>query len=227
MMAVKPVAEIRRQNLELLVGEFSTLESVAEKAGTSGVYLSQVRNQTKDPKTSKPRQMGAAIARRLEAGCGKPSGWMDTSHELSDLVPAPPLGGMTRVPIMGIVFGKDGLVDVADITPGTGEPLEVVEFPTPDAKAYALRVRGDWAHPRYRAGEVLVVEPSVEPREGDDVLVTLLDGHKLLKQLNWIRNGDIQLLELTGGYAPTTLQLSEVSKIELIGGRARPVHRIT
>ena len=215
---VKPVAEIRRQNLELLVLEHGTLEAVAAAAETSAVYLSQIRNQTIDPKTSKPRQMGAAIARRLEIGATKPSGWMDTSHDPSDLVPGPPLGGVARVPIIGAITGKDGVVEVVE----PGERGGYVEYPTSDGKAYSLRVRGDWAHPRYRAGEHLIVEPSMEPQEGDDVIVTLTDGRKLLMQLNWHRDNELQLLSLTpGNYSPTTLPMDDVVNIEVVGGRAR------
>lgn len=74
---MKTVGQLRRENLELLLREFKTLDALAIKAGTSSVYLSQVRNQTKDASTGKPREMGPSIARRLEAASGMPIGWMD------------------------------------------------------------------------------------------------------------------------------------------------------
>lgn len=77
MRRVKAVADLRRENLDLLVAELGTLAAVAEAAGTTSVYLSQVRNRTLDVKSGRPREMGAAMARRLEDACGKPTGWMD------------------------------------------------------------------------------------------------------------------------------------------------------
>jgi len=75
--AMKTVGQLRRENLELLLREFKTLDALAVKAGTSSVYLSQVRNQTKDASTGKPREMGPGIARRLETAASLPIGWMD------------------------------------------------------------------------------------------------------------------------------------------------------
>lgn len=74
------VADIRLQNLERLVVELGTLAAVAERGGTSSIYLSQIRNKAKDAKTGRPREMGSAMARKLEEGAGKPWGWMDAEH---------------------------------------------------------------------------------------------------------------------------------------------------
>lgn len=52
---MKPIGEIRLQNLETLIREFGTMEALAEAAGTSSVYLSQVRRRALDAKPSKPR----------------------------------------------------------------------------------------------------------------------------------------------------------------------------
>lgn len=75
---MKTVAEIRRENLEILALEFGTVDAVAEKAATSPVYLSQIKNRAVDSKTGRPREMGTKVARKLEKGCGKQPGWMDT-----------------------------------------------------------------------------------------------------------------------------------------------------
>lgn len=87
---MKPIADIRRANLELLVTQFGTLDALAARAETSSVYLSQIRNRALDAKTGRPREMGTAMATRLTAAAGKAPGWMDTDHsegmagELSD-----------------------------------------------------------------------------------------------------------------------------------------------
>jgi transcriptional regulator with XRE-family HTH domain len=54
------------------------------------------------------------------------------------------------------------------------EPVDAIEI---DARlgsdsAFFLRVDGDEAHPRIEAGDLLLLDPSVEPRGGDMVVVT-------------------------------------------------------
>ncbi len=77
---MKTIAEIRLDNLRLLISDFGTQDRVAELAGTSPVYLSQILNGAADSKTGKVRQIGDPLARKLEEGCGKETGWMDNIH---------------------------------------------------------------------------------------------------------------------------------------------------
>jgi phage repressor protein C with HTH and peptisase S24 domain len=124
------------------------------------------------------------------------------------------------VPVVGEVKGgSDGYIDELQYPEGHGDGF--VDYPTTDANAYALRVRGDSMHPRYRAGEYIVIEPSIEPQTGDDVVVSTTDGRKLLKELNWQRDGEIQLLSVNNHYGPLTLQSCDVMSIHLVAGRAR------
>jgi hypothetical protein len=74
---MKPIGETRRINLELLITQTKTLDALALLAGTSPIYLSQLRHRAVDSKTGKPREMGTAMARRLEVACGKEVGWLD------------------------------------------------------------------------------------------------------------------------------------------------------
>lgn len=93
------IAETRRANMERLVKEFGTLDAVAGKGGTTSIYLSQIRNQSPDKKTGRLREMGTAMARRLETGAKKPRGWMDVDHppEPEERLTAATLGDMTRM----------------------------------------------------------------------------------------------------------------------------------
>lgn len=70
---------LRRENLLLLIKEFGSISEVAKRSRSSEKYLSQVVNQVVQSKT--PRGIGDVVAQRLEDGCGKPSGWMDTPHD--------------------------------------------------------------------------------------------------------------------------------------------------
>lgn len=79
---MKPVTEIRLNNLERLVSEAGTADALAERAGVSPVYLSQIRSRAIDVKTGKPRNLGNVAARKLEVGMGKPQGWMDRDGDV-------------------------------------------------------------------------------------------------------------------------------------------------
>lgn len=127
---------------------------------------------------------------------------------------------IAQLPLVGEVkAGPDGYLEELQYPVGHGEGT--VEYPTSDPNAYALRVRGDSMHPRYRAGEFVIVEPSIEPQEGDDVVVLCVNTRKMLKQLNWRRGDEVQLTSINNGYAPITLQRKEITSIQLVAGRAR------
>lgn len=80
------IGQIRLDNLEKLVTQFKTADKLAEAVGSSPVYISMLRRRTLDAKTGRPREMGTAMARRMEAAAEKPAGWMDQAHD--DLSPA-------------------------------------------------------------------------------------------------------------------------------------------
>lgn len=79
---MKTIAEIRHDNLLLLLQEIGTAEALANLVESSAVYISQLRNKALDSKTKKPRQIGDPLARKLESRCGKEIGWMDHEHPL-------------------------------------------------------------------------------------------------------------------------------------------------
>lgn len=144
----------------------------------------------------------------------------DRQAESSNVEPAPKMRAFKGVPIVGEVKGgDDGYLDELQYPVGHGEGT--VDYPTADPNAYALRVRGDSMHPRYRAGEFIVVEPSIAAVPGDDVVVSMKDGRKLLKELNWERDGEIQLLSVNNHFGPLTLQKSDVQYVQLVAGRVR------
>lgn len=140
--------------------------------------------------------------------------------EPSNVAPAPAMRASRKVAVVGEVKGGDhGYLEELQYPVGYGEGT--VDFPTADPMAYALRVRGDSMHPRYRAGEFVVVEPSVEALPGDDVVVAMLDGRKLLKELGWWRDDEVQLLSINNHFGPMTLERQDIASIQLVAGRVR------
>lgn len=98
---VQAIGQIRLENLETLIKQFETAEALAQAAETSPVYISMLRNRTVDAKTGRPREMGTAMARRMEKAAKRGPGWMDQAHDdlspgaitlakMFDMVPAGP-----------------------------------------------------------------------------------------------------------------------------------------
>ena len=77
---MKPVEEIRRDNLLALIKEAGNASRLAALTDTPSPYISQVSRAVANSKGKGARTMGPDVARRMEAKMGKPRGWMDTDH---------------------------------------------------------------------------------------------------------------------------------------------------
>jgi hypothetical protein len=71
------IDEIRRANLLALIGE-RNISSFAREFDQNESYLSQIKNSH--------RNMGRAMARKLEAKARLPDGWMDAAHSVPEAV---------------------------------------------------------------------------------------------------------------------------------------------
>ena len=137
--------------------------------------------------------------------------------EPSNVEPALDLKKSQRVPVTGSVRGgPDGYLVQDNGTEGW------VEYWTGDPRAYALRIKGDSMHPRYRAGEYVVVTPSIEAQSGRDVVVKLIDGKCLLKQLNWTRGDEMQFVSINNGYEPMTISKEDIECVDRVAGCVGP-----
>jgi len=77
--------DIRLNNLEILIAEAGSATKLAQRAGTSESYISQVRRKMRTAKGT-PRAIGDELSARLETAMAKPQGWMDELHELETRV---------------------------------------------------------------------------------------------------------------------------------------------
>lgn len=171
---MKTISDIRRENLDALARQLGSVDAVAAASTTSPVYLSQIKNQALDSKTGKPRQMGSALARKLESGCGKPFGWMDTDHRSpSNVEPGPDVKGV--YPLLSSVqagmwtelcdsFTREDAQDWYPSTKSLG-PC-----------GYMLRVKGrsmenPGGSPSFTEGMILHINPDLDPTPGLYVIV--------------------------------------------------------
>ena len=72
--------ETRRDNLAIAVSRLGSAAALADKAGVSAVYLSQIKNSAMEWKTGKPKAMGDDVARKIESAIHEPSGWLDVDR---------------------------------------------------------------------------------------------------------------------------------------------------
>jgi len=193
---MKTIGAVRRHNLELLVKEFGTLEAVAEKGETTSVYLSQVRKQTVDAKTGRPREMGSQIARRLEKGAGKPGGWMDEDHSAAGNVIAVDRAG--SVPVISWVQAGNWAQIVDNFQPGDADEWLPCPFKH-GPKTYVLEVRGYSMHNpggdlSFKDGDKIFVDPDREAMHRSLVIARLDDeAEATFKQL--LLEGEQKLLQ--------------------------------
>lgn len=190
--------------------------AVEAKTGLGYDYIYQIYNGKPE---GRPKRPSAEAMNSLLAAYGSMHPAL-APEVISDVAPALALRASRQIAVVGEVKGGDhGYLEELQYPVGHGEGT--VDFPTADPLAYALRVRGDSMHPRYRAGEFVVVEPSVEALPGDDVVVALYDGRKLLKELGWRRDGEVQLLSVNNHFGPMTLECAQIATMQLVAGRVR------
>lgn len=209
------VYELRRERLRLLLKEISQAD-LAQKSGVSASYINRC---LKEPGEPHAKTIGEVTARKLESGGRKPEGWLDTrghGHHASvhEFDPAPTLRPFSNVPVVGSVTGgADGYLTEME-HPGSGEG--VITYPAKDADAYAVRVRGDSMRPRIKAGEFIVCEPNTECQPGDDVVVVLADGRRMVKELLYIRDGEATLGSVNNGHANVTVPLQDIKTMHYV-----------
>lgn len=196
--------KIRLKNLELLIAEAGSAAKLARFAGTNSAYISQVRRQTLT-KNGTPRSVGDNLAGKLEQGMGKHEGWMDETHQTEweqsssgknkTNTDKKPDNQNLRPLISWIEAGERGEIAGSDKPKQDNELL-----PCPvqcSQSAYILRVRGISMEPKFHDGDLIFVDPHVNPVSGKYVVIMTEDaseatfrqlikedGHQYLKAMN-------------------------------------------
>ncbi len=125
----------------------------------------------------------------------------------------------SRVPVIGSwVQGNDG----AWHSSSSAAPVGFVAFHVSDAGAYGLQVLTDSLRPRFKPGEVLIVEPHRAVEGGHEVVALLDDGRMLARVFDWRRNGLVQLSSVNDDGRPITIRETAVHRMERITGAVQP-----
>lgn len=122
--------------------------------------------------------------------------------ERSELGEPPPeyagtMSNVRRVPIVGTArMGEDGYYDEISFAPGAGDGH--IDIATTDPNAYGLRVRGSSMAPAIRDGWYVLVEPNGRPAVGEYVLLKLVNGQRMVKELLFQRPGSVEIMSVNG-----------------------------
>jgi hypothetical protein len=80
------VEQIRHANFVAVVSQFSLMEASAQWLGVSPAYLREIKNRSRSE--GRPKEVGEAIARRVETKLGVEAGWLDRPLLDRDVVAA-------------------------------------------------------------------------------------------------------------------------------------------
>lgn len=142
--------------------------------------------------------------------------YLETGKEDGELEAGPPVGDYRRAPLVGTAqLGDGGYWHELEYPTGHGDG--VVDAPTRDPNAYAIRVRGDSMAPAIRSGWIVVVEPSRDVIPGEYVLVRTSDGRSMVKELLFRRDGEVSLMSVNDEHGRLTLQESEIVIMHYVG----------
>ena len=179
--------------LKFIRGTNGLLQSVlAKKAGISQRQISLYESGRATPR--------AATLQKLADALGVSPEWLEFGDEETDYMINDYQGRSStleahHVPIMAW--------DAAGDHGGLGFFRDVIPVPDIASKeAFALRVKGDSMAPDYPAGSIIVVDPSVHPQSGDDVIARTEDGITF-KRYSAEPNGKAYLVPLNRQFPAT------------------------
>lgn len=163
------------------------------------------------------RGIGALTARHIEVKFKRERGWLDQSHNFK-LAELPVPYQLPMIPIIGFAIAtpdEDGYFDDMGFPPGTG--MGYIVWTSRDPNAYALQVKRESMAPRIRPGEYIVIEPSFQATPGDDVLVKMKNGRRMVKRLTAQRKADVALGSINRAHKDLVIDMTEIDAIQRVG----------
>ncbi len=178
------LAEIRLQNMKNLVEEAGSVAELAKRAGyAQPSYLYQIINQTAI-QNGKPKNIGGAMARKLESAMNKAEGWLDMNH--GETLPLPPEDTETiRIDHLDMAGACGGGIE-ADDWPS---PISSVEFPLDAVRRLfsgrdtsGLKIvgtRGDSMEPTIPETSAVLIDTKADTFAGDGIYFFAYAGRPL------------------------------------------------
>lgn len=136
----------------------------------------------------------------------------------SNVEQGPPIVSPYRaIPIVGTAqMGAEGYWYALDEGEG------VVDVPSKDPGAYALRLRGDSMAPAIRSGWIAVCEPNGRLVPGEYVMIRLVDGECMLKELLYANDEEVSVMSLNPAYSRRTIPMEQIEQMHYVGHIVAP-----
>lgn len=188
---------------------------VATKCGVAPSAVTQWLSG--ESKSLKPENLFA-----LAKATGFSAQWLavEEGPELieSNVEPGPPITSPYRaIPIVGTAqMGADGYWYALDEGDG------YVDIPSSDPDAYALRLRGDSMAPAIRSGWIAVCEPNSRLVPGEYVMIRLVDGESMLKELLFANDVEVSVMSINDAYGRRTIPFEQIEHMHYVGAIVPP-----
>jgi hypothetical protein len=198
---MRPVDEIRRENLRTLIDTHGGQRALGDLAGIKNpAQISQWVNGHRNSATGKPRLMSGSTARAIEEALSLPSGWMDTDHlgepSAPSIVPAfETTPGYVRFNLfegaagMGVgVINQDYPEVVKTIEVAEWEVRRKLGFLPKAGRIQIITGRGPSMRPKLEDGDIVWIDTSYDYFDGDDYYLINVGGETQIKMLQ--KRGD-------------------------------------
>ena len=120
---------------------------------------------------------------------------------------------LTRVPVISYVQAGSWTEAVDSFPTGNGLETVTTDLDLGDY-AFALRIKGDSMEPEFHEGDIIIIDPSVEPRPGDYVVAKRdKDNEATFKKYRRPAEDVIELVPLNPDHPPLKIDANTPGKI--------------
>lgn len=195
-------AEIWRALDRLAAKHGLTASGLARRSGLDATAFN--KSKRKSP-AAKPRWPSTESVAKVLAATGETMGSFVTL--LGERSAA---GSVRRLPVIGYArAGAAGYFDDAGYPTGSG--WDDIDAPgVTDKHAYALKISGDSMAPVYRPGDVVIVSPDANIRQGDRIVLKTRSGEVMAKELARQSANKVDLRSLNPAYPDRSLPRSDI-----------------
>jgi phage repressor protein C with HTH and peptisase S24 domain len=179
---------------------------LAKKSGLDPTTFNKSKRITADGRERWPST--ESVAKALAAAGSSIDSFVQMIDVAARTVQSVPLLGLAQAGA-GQHFDDDGFP--------AGKGWDEMALPSVnDDHAYALEISGDQMRPVYRDGDVIVVSPATAIRRGDRVVVKIVDGEIMVRELKRRTAKTLELQSLNPSQADRTVAAAEVAWIARI-----------
>ena len=188
--------------------DLQTQEAVAEKAGVSQTTVSRLLRGKGDPQSGTLRRVADALGINLAPLLEKAGEAQVSNDQIVRESTARP----HHVPLVSWVQAGAFAESIDNFHPGDAEVWLVCTRKC-GANTFALQVEGTSMEPVYQHGDIIFVDPHVEPANGTDVVVRLEDTNEVTFKRLVIEYGRSFLMPLNPAWEPQRIALSPDARV--------------